>query len=171
METIPPSQSRFYDPGDFIPITRVYFNLPCKRRNEVKSFEDVETHLHKLIEGDSSPIKGFTRSNYPDAVFAGSWVAKERVVMQDGQVFEVGQKISDRHVILQIDMELDFGDTKLRETISELHQEIAETYYRNLAGQWVFWVTAHSAVRFGFSRYEEVFSELSKGFVAGKPNY
>ena len=161
----------FSDPGEPpINLTRVFFNLPCKAREEVKAFEDVLVQLHLLIENKDSPVGGFTKSSSPDAVFSGSWVSDKRTVLQNGSVIEVGKKVSDRHVILQIDLELDYDDEQFKTTIAELHCCFAAIYFNNCAGQKMFWVTAQRAVRFSFDKYEKTFSAIAEGFIEGQRN-
>ena len=116
--------------------TRVTFFLPVGNDREEKAIRSIIDYLQRQRKS-RIPITGFTRSQFPDAVFAGYWWSDTR------------SKWDEEYVIsFIIDYGFPLDNRQLARTLGRLRQVIAHRYAHYGSVQEDIWIIAQRVERY-----------------------
>jgi hypothetical protein len=116
--------------------TRVTFFLPVGNNNEEKAIRSVIDYLERQRKR-SIPVTGFTRSQFPDAVFAGYWWSDTRSKWDE-----------ERVISFVIDYGFPLDDRQLGRTLGRLKQIIEDRYAHYESVQEEIWIIAQRVLRY-----------------------
>lgn len=131
--------------GDFMAIetrgfgdarTRVTVFLPVNDNSEEKAIRSVIDYLQQQRE-NRIPVTGFTRSQLPDAVFAGYWWSDTKSKWDE-----------ERVVSFTVDYGLLLDERQLARTLGRLRQVIERRYAQYGSVQEEIWIIAQRVVRY-----------------------